>query len=97
MADGQLCGAVDIGAGLKMGSDISIHARPVETLEKALFGFIDAIMTDELAAMGMASASCLSEAGRKMTTQLGSNCLLMRRQIMSSSIKQSLAKSFMSD
>jgi hypothetical protein len=30
---------------LKVGSDVSVHAWPVETLEKALFHFIDAIMT----------------------------------------------------
>ncbi len=34
-------------AGLEVGSDISVHAGPVETLEKALFCFVDAIMTDQ--------------------------------------------------
>ena len=40
-------------AGLKVGSDVSIHTRPVEALEKALFSFVNAIMTDEDVAMGI--------------------------------------------
>jgi hypothetical protein len=39
----------------------------------------------------------MSDAGRKMTTCLGSNCHLMQCQMMSSLIKESFAKSFMSD
>jgi hypothetical protein len=38
-------------AGLQVGSDVSIHAGPVKTLQKAFFGFVDAIMTDELISM----------------------------------------------
>jgi hypothetical protein len=84
---------------LKVGTDVSVHAWPVETLEKALFHFVDAIMTDWQSKFpwGSERASGTSNAGRKMTTRLGSNCHLMRRQMMSSSIKQSFAKCFMSD
>jgi hypothetical protein len=39
----------------------------------------------------------MSKAGRNMNTQLGSNCILMWRQMMSSSIKQSLENSFTRD
>jgi hypothetical protein len=31
---------------LKVGSNVSVHAWPVETLEKTLFHFVDAVMTD---------------------------------------------------
>ena len=40
-------------AGLKVGSDVSIHARPVEALQKALFSFVNAIMANEHVAMGI--------------------------------------------
>jgi len=33
-------------AGLKVGSDVSIHTRPVEALEMALFSFINAIVAN---------------------------------------------------
>ena len=44
-------------ACLKMGSDVSIHARPVETLQEALFHFVDAIVTYKQIAMGI--SQCL--------------------------------------
>jgi hypothetical protein len=40
-------------ACLKMGSNVSIHTRPVETLEEALFCFVDAIVTYKEVAMGI--------------------------------------------
>ena len=40
-------------ACLKMGSDVSIHTRPVETLQEALFCFVDAIVTYKHIAMGI--------------------------------------------
>ncbi len=36
-----------------MGRDVSVHAGPVETLQKALFRFVDAIMTEEQITVGM--------------------------------------------
>ncbi len=40
-------------AGFKVGSDASVHAWPVDTLEKALFHFVDAIMTNKQITMGI--------------------------------------------
>jgi hypothetical protein len=40
-------------AGLEVGSDVSVHAGPVETLEKALFRFVDTIMTDQQISKGI--------------------------------------------
>ncbi len=40
-------------AGLKVGSDVSVHTRPVEALEKPLFSFVNAIVTNEDVAMGI--------------------------------------------
>jgi hypothetical protein len=36
-----------------LGSDISVHAGPVETLEKVLFHFVDAIVTDKQFSVGI--------------------------------------------
>ncbi len=40
-------------ARLQMGSDVNIHTRPVETLQMALFRFVDAIVTYQEVAMGI--------------------------------------------
>ena len=34
-------------AGFEVCSDVGVHAGPVETLQKALFSFVDTIMTDQ--------------------------------------------------
>ncbi len=36
-----------------LGSDIGVHAGPVETLEKVLFHFVDAIVTDKQFSVGI--------------------------------------------
>jgi hypothetical protein len=71
--------------------EVDICGRPVIALEKVLFGFVDAIMPNKLVAMSF------REAGRKMTTRLGSNCLLIWLQTISSSMKLSLLKIIMRD
>jgi hypothetical protein len=40
-------------AGFEMGSNVGIHTRPVIALEKALFGFMDAIVPNKLVSMGV--------------------------------------------
>jgi hypothetical protein len=40
-------------AGFEVGSNVSIHARPIVTLEKAFFGFVDAVMPNKFVSMGI--------------------------------------------
>jgi hypothetical protein len=40
-------------AGFEMSSDVSVHSWPVVALEKAFFSFVDAIVPNELVAMGI--------------------------------------------
>jgi hypothetical protein len=44
-------------AGFEMGSNVGIHTRPVISLEKVLFGLIDAIVPNELVSMGISKGS----------------------------------------
>jgi hypothetical protein len=46
-------------AHFEMGSNISIHTRPVIAHEKAFFCFIDAIVSNELVAMGVGESVLL--------------------------------------
>jgi hypothetical protein len=40
-------------ASFEVGSYVSIHTRPVVTLKKALFGFVDAVVPNKFIAMGI--------------------------------------------
>jgi hypothetical protein len=58
-------------AGFEVSSYVSIHARPVVTLKKTLFGFVDAIVPNKFIAMGIYKSLLFKGSGEKNDNSAG--------------------------
>ena len=82
-----------------MGSNVSIHTRPVVTLKEALFGFVDAVVPNKFIAMGIYEGLLFKtsreknddSAGLKLTFNSAPNNVIFNKAVVSEKFNERLA------